>query len=131
MMNFADGAAICQTVMKAGRHYAEFKVVDESTITMVGVISNADFLPGQPPISPQHQPVRPATAGPVRDARAQQAERLRELAGVYEGLHQTEFGYMICCGGLQRFFLWHDGSAHTDYPQACRTTSTTEISSST
>jgi hypothetical protein len=90
------GAAISQTVMKAGRHYAEFKITDESTITMVGVISNADFMP--PPTGGrtdgqlqqhQQQQQRPATAGPVREARAQQAERLRELAGVYEGVHQV------------------------------------------
>ena len=116
------GAAFCRTGMNAGRHYAEFKITDESMISMVGVISNADFLP--PRKRQQFEPragvhggslERPATAAAVRVARAQQAERLRTLAGVYEGAHQTEFGWMICAGGLQRFFLWNDG-AHTDYP---------------
>ena len=116
------GAALCRTVMSAGRHYAEFKVTEDSSISMVGVISNAEFLH---PHKREQQPVcaltqgvstiRPTTAAVVRDARAQQAERLRALAGVYEGVHQTEFGWMICCGGLQRFFLWNDGT-HTDYP---------------
>lgn len=115
------GAAFCRTVMTAGQHYVEFEVTDSSMISMVGVISNAEFLP--PRIKHQHlhkgvpevSSERPTTAAAVRDARAQQAERLRKLAGVYDGVHQTEYGWMICCGGLQRFFLWNDG-AHTDYP---------------
>lgn len=115
------GAAFCHTVMNAGRHYAEFRVTEESMISMVGVISNAEFLPPhkrQQLARAGTQGANPGcltTAAAVRDACAQQAERLRALAGVYEGVHQTEFGWMICCGGLQRFFLWNDG-AHTDYP---------------
>ena len=41
------GAAFCSTIMNAGQHYAEFTVTDESLISMVGVISNADFFLGR------------------------------------------------------------------------------------